>query len=246
MYEHCINRVAVIGIDGSGKSTTGHESAQLLSEIYPNTDIRVADSNGLSYYLNGKVVQQRFPKMREMLPTPSSPKIEKIVRIGSFLLSRQYSEQFFGKTNNGLTISIREPFRIDPAVYLPIYGPEILRSLSPERRLKLFHHLTTACHPKMIGYLETNSDIALKNIEDRGDLDEHETPEGMRAIEDDLNKILALYSQLFQTSIKSIPALTPTSSSELAAEIERFIPGRPIAQVLIDFQGEMSSKQLRA
>ena len=220
------HRVCVLGIDGSGKSTAANEAALSLSEGYPYADIRVADSNGIFWYQGGELVGTRFSHLGEMSPTSESSKMGTILRLAAFTLARQKTEQLFSHAPNSLTISVRDPYRIDPSVHTSFFGPEWLRRLPLEQRLYYFDHLTSAPHPSIVAFLEAKTDKALANLGNRAVVYSTETPLRIAAAARALPKAIDAYGEEYGVPSTTIFALKPTTSSRLAETLEEFVPNR--------------------
>lgn len=218
------NRVSVVGIDGSGKSTAAHNAALQLSEEYPASDIRVVDSAGIVHYREGGVTDIRFPEIEELKAHEGASRLESIARTALFTARRRAAESLSLRDEHALTIGVRDPYRIDLATYLPLfikYGEKI----SPRRRLALFHGLTTAAHPALVTLLSVHPQKAYEASVNRGVLDSHETPEGLARAAEDLTQVVEAYSNTYTIRATHIEALRPDTSDALAMNIEEFVPG---------------------
>ncbi len=218
------NRVTVVGIDGSGKSTAAHEAALQLSEEYPTSDIRVVDSAGIVHYREGGVTERKFPEMEALKASEGSSRLESIGRTVLFTAKRRAAESLSLQDRHALTIGVRDPYRVDLATYLPLFvrqGDKI----SPKRRLALFHGLATAVHPALINLLSVDPQKAYEASVNRGVLDSHETLEGLAQAAEDLTQVVEAYSRTFGVRAAHIEALRPDTSDALAMNIEEFVPG---------------------
>lgn len=221
------NRVVVTGVDGSGKSTAAHESAKLLSRAYPESDIRVVDSTGLSHYQEGEVAATRFSGLEQIEPAQQASRIETVARMAGFTASRQLVEFGWSHKPHTLTIGVRDPFRVDPAVYAPIFMGERAQ-VSAERRLRVLHALTVAAHPAIIALLKVNVDEAYQNTTVRDFMNSHETPEKIIQASHEFPRVLESYHDIFGVPSVEINALRPNSADLLAETFEPFVlPASP-------------------
>ena len=216
------NRVSVVGIDGSGKSTAAHEAALQLSEEYPASDIRVVDSAGIIHYREGGVIDRKFPDMEALKASEGSSKLSAIGLTALFTARRRAAESLSLQDEYALTIGVRDPFRIDPATYLPIFTRHGER-MSPRRRLALFHSLTRAGHPALVNILRVDPQKAFEAATNRGALNSHETPEVLARASNDLIQVVEAYSS-HGIRAAHIEALRPDTSDTLAMNIEEFVP----------------------
>lgn len=217
------NRVSIVGIDGSGKSTTAHKAALQLSEEYPGSDIRVVDSAGIVHYREGGVTDIQFPEMEALKASEGSSRLESIGRTALFTARRRAAESLSLRDEHALTIGVRDPYRIDLATYLPLFVRHG-NKISPKRRLALFHSLTTAAHAALVTLLSVDPQKAYEASVNRGVLDSHETPEGLARASEDLTQVVEAYSDTFGIRAAQIEALRPDTSDTLAMNIEEFVP----------------------
>ena len=220
------NRVVVTGVDGSGKSTAAHESARLLSQAYPSSDIRVVDSTGLSHYQGGEITLSRFAGLEKIEPAQKASKIETVTRMAGFTAARQFIEFGWSHKPNSLTIGVRDPFRVDPAVYAPIFMGERAQ-VSAERRLRVLNALTMAAHPAVVALLKVDVDQAYNNAAVREFVNTHETPEKIIQAAQEFPRVLETYHQAYDAPYVEINALKPNSADLLAETFEVFIPTAP-------------------
>lgn len=218
------NRVVVEGIDGSGKSTAAFGAAELLSSTYRDIDIRVADSDGVTFYRGGEIINNKLASVERLIASGKVSKIGSAVRSLAFMGARQYSEQFAGHGPDRLVIGVRDPFRVDPAAYSPVLLHERFADISAEKRLKLFSGLTWAAHPKTIAILTVDSAEAYGKAVVRGETDYHETPEKVAIVARELPKVLQAYQDWKGVDIAHVQALTPGTSDQIAAVFEPFLP----------------------
>lgn len=220
------NRVVVTGVDGSGKSTAAHESARLLSHAYPSSDIRVVDSTGLSHYQSGEVTLSRFSGLERLEPTQKASKVETIARMAGFTAARQLVEFGWAHKPNSLTIGVRDPYRVDPAVYAPIFMGE-RADISAQRRLKLLNSFTLAAHPAVVALLKVDVVQAYDNTAVREFVNTHETPQKIIQAAEEFPRVLDSYHTEFGVPSIEINALKPNSADLLAETFEAFIPTTP-------------------
>jgi hypothetical protein len=217
------HRVVVTGVDGSGKSATTADAARQLSSAYPDSDIRVADSTGLFFFRGGEVASSRFTSLDRMEPSPKASKLETMVRMGAFTVSRQAIEYFSSFSSHSLVIGVRDPFRVDLATYMPIIA-ETPPTLTPERRLKLLNKFTKAVHPSLMALLKVDVVDALHNTAVRDFVNQHETPEKITLAAKEYPKVLDAYYTEYDVPYIEVNALKPNSSELLAMAFEEFVP----------------------
>lgn len=242
-------RVVIEGIDGTGKSTTAHEAALQLSDAYPDTPIRVADSNGVSSFRGGERTHQAASWLIDLEPTAEQSKLRALGQLGVFTAVRQLTEAA-GYRPNTLTIGVRDPFRVDPAVYAGIYGLNKIGDISPQARLKLFNTLAVAPHPDAIIHLIGDTETAHSNTHERDMVCSHETREAMGKIACELTDVLGAYEQLYGSPVTTVDALTPTTTSDAAATIEPLLPSSrkvyAVPLLTIPQPGEVTTAQSSA
>lgn len=219
-----ISRVVIEGIDGGGKSTAAQETALGISENYPSHRIAIVDSTGAYRYFGGELIGQTWSSIESLEPHQATSKLVIAGKLGMFTLARRITENLAAR-NSDLLIGVRDPFRIDPATYARIFGPTRLNNLSPTTRLRLFNAFTTAPHPEAIIHLRSD----LKKVHptnSNDELDSHETVEKLQIISDELSLILASYHKLYGSQVVNVEGLQPTTSDEVAAQIEPFVSSR--------------------
>lgn len=217
-------RTAVVGLDGSGKSTAAHGSAQLLSEAHKDRKIIIADSDGVSEYRNGEIVRRRLGVIEKLIPPANVSKLGRVGLSLSFMLARQYSEQLFAHGPDRLVVGVREPFRVEPAAYAPILLSERFSNMSPERRLKLFGYMTRAAHADLIATIDVDAQAAVEKAEGRGEIDYHETPERVAMVAGQLPLVIDAYSRMYGAGLAEVTGLRPDTSDRLAEVLEPFVP----------------------
>lgn len=216
-------RAVVTGIDGSGKSTAAHAAARLLSMEHPESDIRVADSEGLTQYLAGDVVRRRFERLASLEPGEESGKLMTMLRMGAFTVLRQQMEQQFSHNKHSLTIGVRDPYRVDLATYMPIFlGDRAPKD--PRTRLQLLNKLSSAQHPDSIAYLGVDPTAAHGNTQARDTNNIHETPAKLKQAAEEFPVVLDAYQQLNGVPHSTIDALTPHTAEAIAAQFEPLVP----------------------
>ena len=217
------NRVSVLGIDGSGKSTATHHAALQLSKEYEGSAIQVVDSSGIVHYRDGGVTNIQFENIEQLKADESASRLASVGRTALFTSARRTIETLSLMKPNSLTIGVRDPYRVDPATYLPLFIKNGGK-LSPERRLSIFSKLTTAAHPAFIAHLKVDPQEAYTNTVNRGVLDSHETPEGLARAADDLNRVVEAYSYTYSVRSAAVEALRPDTADTLAMHLEEFVP----------------------
>lgn len=216
-------RIVVTGVDGSGKSTTAKEAARQLSEVYCDSDIRVADSTGITRFRGGEPIHQTAPWLIELEPTEGQSKIRTLGQLGLFTAFRQLAELGSYRPGN-LTIGVRDPYRVDPATYASIYGPSRLQAMTPEQRLKVFNRTTLAPHPAAFIHLRVDAEKAVANTAERETICPHETAEAMAKLSLELTSVLKAYESLYERPATEVAALTPRTIDDTAAIIEELLP----------------------
>ncbi len=216
-------RIVITGLDGTGKSTTAYEAAMRLSDAHKDSDIRIADSNGITLFKGGEPVGHRAEWLLDMEPTEGQSKLRALGQLGLFTAMRQLTELASYRRDN-LVIGVRDPYRIDPATYASIYGPHKLQSLSPEQKLKVFDATALAPHPTAIMHLKGDTDSALEKASERETLSPHETKEAMGKLALELSGVLTAYESLYDRPVVEVPALTPHTTDNMAAQIESYLP----------------------
>ena len=192
------NRVVVTGVDGSGKSTAAHESARLLSQAYPSSDIRVVDSTGLSHYQGGEITLSRFAGLEKIEPAQKASKIETVTRMAGFTAARQFIQFGWSHKPNSLTIGVR-----------------------------VLNALTMAAHPAVVALLKVDVDQAYNNAAVREFVNTHETPEKIIQAAQEFPRVLETYHQAYDVPSVEINALKPNSADLLDETFEVFIPTAP-------------------
>jgi hypothetical protein len=120
---------------------------------------------------------------------------------------------------SSLHISVRDPHRIDPALYASAYGLWGVAKLTPEGRLRLFDRLTWAPYANSIIHLQADAvDVKLG-----GDLGPHETPEKLELAAKDLPVLLETYKRLYGGVVVEIPGLTSETIEQATVAMEPFI-----------------------
>lgn len=226
--ERGARRVVIESIDGSGKSTTGLAVAQRLSEEYPESKIKVADSNGVTTFENGEQTKARGRWIESLEPHGGS-KITRLARLGMFTVARRMSESAASHEAD-LLIGIRDPYRVDPATYAIIFGPKKLRQMSAAGRLALFDKFTHAPDPQLIVRLNANCEQASQKALSRGDTDEHESLEKMQMVAHELPNVINEYSQAWGVPVQTVEALSPQTVDQVSMAIEPFAirPGNSV------------------
>lgn len=218
-------RVVIEGIDGCGKSTAGFEAAEMLSRNYPASRIKLVDSSGVYRFANGELTSQAWQTMKNVIPKAASSRLTSITKLGAFTAARRVAEGI-ASGRADLTISIRDPFRIDPSVYAIAYGLPRLKSMDTAARLRFFNHFTLAPHPSDIVMLDVDAEQAQMKVNNRlaehtdADIDFHETPGRQAAALAELPRTIDQYAWLYGSAISRITALRPSTSDEVAAKIE--------------------------
>ncbi len=220
--EH-FHRVVVTGVDGSGKSATTADAARQLSGAYPDSDIRVADSTGLFLFRGGEVAASHFRDIDRLEPSSKASKVETIVRMGAFTLTRQAIEYFSSHSSHSLVIGVRDPFRVDLATYLPVIA-QTPPTFTPEHRLKLLNKFTRAAHPSLMALLKVDVSTAHENTTVRDFINQHETPEKIAHAAKEYPQVLDAYYQLHDVPYVEVNALKPNSAELLAMAFEEFVP----------------------
>src|SRR3546814_7696027 len=98
-------------------------------------------------YREGEPISHHFPHLANLEPHGELPRVVSLAQTGLFAIGRQWTEQFLAHRPNSLTLGVRDPYRIDPAVHVTTLGFDRLQAMSPDRRLRLFHRLPMATHP---------------------------------------------------------------------------------------------------
>lgn len=212
-------RILIESIDGSGKTTTAIGAAQKLSEAYSSSTIKVVDSNGVYFYRNGNLEGRHMENLANLEPHQNSSKIVKIAKLGAFTVGRRMADSIL-TGNADLVVSVRDPFRIDPATYSPIYMPSIFKRFTTESRLRLFDKLTWAPHPQEIIHLHADASSVLSNLNERPQKDEQDTPENLQYAVNELGLVIQGYQRLFGSKAVNVEALKPQTIDEVAEHIE--------------------------
>jgi len=216
------NVIIIEGLDGSGKSTAALEAALMLSEQYPEASIDVADSSGLHQFREGRQSDSKFEFVGDQKPTKEMNKLRAAAHLIGFLLVRQHMNNV--GAHSDVLISVRDPDRIDPALYAGAYLSSMLGKLSLENRLKLFDALAIGPHADAVVLLETDLKDVQAKIISRGEANEpHETPEALAKVALELPQSVGLYSELFDANIYSVRGLRPNSSARVAEAVEPYV-----------------------
>jgi hypothetical protein len=208
MPSHKAPKLVFEGISGSGKSSAALDVAGNLSEAYPSSNINVVDSTGIHRYHQGEITSHSWPWLDNLVPEHG--KKGSAMRLGAFTLLRRMADERLSRDTD-LTISVRDPFRIDPATYAAIFAPGTLGKLSPERRLSIFNGITSARHPDAVVHLHTTP----------------ETEEKIHIVSEQLPKVLDRYQKIYGIPLIAVEALAPSTFSEIASRVEPFIISRP-------------------
>lgn len=218
------HRVVVEGIDGSGKSTMAQQAAALLSRQYPKETIRVADTTSVSSYVGGELAHVLPSRRLELWSASNQPLPVKLAQTGLFAIGRQYSEWSAARHANTLTIGVRDPYRIDPAVHVTTLGIKRLSSMDAEQRLQLFDRFTRAPHPSLVVLMKVDPNAAGENIRLRAIQAAHETPEMLETLAMELPRVIEANDHLFDVPAIEINALKDNTADLLAMVAEEFVP----------------------
>lgn len=213
------NRITVLGIDGSGKSTAAQNAALLLSSKYPSRPINVVDSSGTTHIKGGEVVATTHSWI-ERIKAQEGDQLA-TVRSALFMVARRKIEIDALGNANELTIGVRDPFRIDPAIHL-LHTSRHAARLNPEQRLHLLDRMTIAPHPTHITHLTVDPAEAYVAAARRGTLEPHETPETLSRASREITAMIGAYANS-ATSIGTIAALRPNTADTLAEHLEPFV-----------------------
>lgn len=215
--------MVVEGLDGSGKSYTALHTAQNLSELYPKSRISVADSTGLYDYRAGQVVRHCFGRLAEIEPSVGQGRLQTTARLGAFTVARKLID-VQGLRRSDLLISVRDPQRVDPATYSPIYHPGIFGKLSAVQRLGIFDRLTQARYPDAIVDLIVSPERAAVLMEQRAEASSpHETPANMETLARELPDVLHAYTELYGVPVVEVEGALAQTVSVATETAERLL-----------------------
>lgn len=217
-----VGLAVIVGLDGSGKSTTARVAAERLSEAYPSKRIKVADSTGLHAYEEGVLKKSYFGKLERLEPCGGVSIMNTCARLGAFTLGRKrVSRQ--GCRETDLLISVRDPDRIEPATYSAIYANSLAGKISAERRLRFFDRFTRSQYADSIIQLAIDLDPLRDRLLERSagaELDPHESTEKLEIAAAELPAVVDAYNGLFGTDTYEVQALRPDTIDTVAALIE--------------------------
>jgi thymidylate kinase len=214
-----VPKAVIESIDGTGKSTAAKDAAMSLSDSYRKRNIRVVDSDGVYDYRGGKLKHQGWSWMESLEPHQEKSRLLSAAKLGLFTLTRRAAEAQLSDRPD-LVIGVRDPFRIDPAIYSTVFGPSFLKTMSSGVRLILFDYFTTAPHPDMIVNLHSDPHDARPVAGANGQLDSHETPEKLQLVHEEMQEVLGSYGRLFASQVVIVEALRLDTSDQVAAQIE--------------------------
>lgn len=215
--------VIIEGLDGSGKSTSAQAAAQNLSELYPKRSIAVTDSSGFYNYRSGELTDHRYRFIADLKPGVTSSRLESMVRLGAFTLSRQAMD-YKGMLGADLLISVRDSHRIEPSTYAKIYaGP--LGRLSTRQRLTIFDRLSHSPPADSIIHLQADAEVALTNVIQRDftAVDPHESPRNMELVAKELPRVINEYGRLFGAHIFEVEGLQPSTCNTITSSLEPIV-----------------------
>lgn len=221
------------GIDGSGKSQTAHESASNMTSSYRDKQLRLIDGDGVYVYRNGEVVAREYIGIDRLKHRQTSSRLGSLALAGAFTLARRYLEhKSRASQDDDLTLAVRDPYRIDPAVYSGVFSPAILGRLGASTRLRLFDRFSpTGYYPEHIIYLRAESSVAESAIGERSFVDYHENAADLHILSEEFSQVLCDYSRLFDRTVSTIDAHTVATADSTTAVIEPFIDGAYIKRV---------------
>jgi len=218
------NRVVIEGIDGSGKSTAALRAAELLSSTYPESSVKVVDSSGVHKFARGELTETGWDRIEGIIPKATHSKLRSIAQLGAFTTARRMVEGWLSGSSD-LVVSVRDPFRIDPALYATVYEIPGLRRMDLAGRLRFFNRFAMAPHPASVVMLEVDSDVARTKLNSPA-LDYHETGEKMAAVAEQLPVAVSEYARLYGCGIAQVKALQGwETASNVAAQLEPALAG---------------------
>lgn len=200
----------LVGIDGSGKSTTAHASAKLMSETFQNLPVRVTDNDGIYDYYQGIWVTRYAEELEGLQSDRDMGRIRQLAHLAAFTVGRRAINSFH---HSGLHISVRDPHRIDPAIYAGIYKVPVVGKLPPAQRFEIFNRLTLARPFDAVIELALDPQYAdLKNDRDR---DMHESYHNLYVAAEELPIMKKLYSERYGSMQAEITAQQPLTTDNV-------------------------------
>jgi len=204
--------VFIEGLDGSGKSTTAREVVRRISTDHADSMLTVADSNGLSMYQNGKVIQRRYSRIASQTaeggPGYDDKPINTLQRLSAFVVERRLDHARAIRQSD-LLVSVRDPFRIDAALLAGIYSPTLGR-VSAARRLRIFDRLTRSSHADTIIHLDAPPEEVIDNVNSRTvEIRPHDTWQSLGRTALELPTIINEYGSRFGTPVMRCVGLQP-------------------------------------
>lgn len=219
--------VIIGGLDGSGKSTTAQGAAATLSSAYPERRITVTDSNGIYTYHTGNLIDHRSAELEQRKPVTGTSRMRAAFDLGIFAMQRR-ALNVRASANSDLVLSVRDPHRIEPALYAGIYGPSRIKELSPYRRLQVIDRVVRLRPAAAVVYLDSSVDTAREARDARQDetMQPHETTQNLQIVADELPYMLGAYSELFQAKGITVAAMQPQTIDQVSASVERYLEPR--------------------
>lgn len=216
--------VIIGGLDGSGKTTAAQHTARALSGEYPRKRIVVTDSTGMWRFQQGALVEHGAAQLEHHKPMTGASRLRAAVDLGAFTLGRRKLNAR-AVSDADLVISVRDPHRIDPALYAGIYGPSVLKKLPPHRRLALFGAFTRTSPADAVVHLELPFEDARDARVARNDvgMQPHETTQNLRIVADELPEMMAAYGSLFGAACITAAAMQPQTADVISASIEHYV-----------------------
>lgn len=214
------NTVVIEGLDGSGKSTTALESAKILSDQFPKLRISVTDSTGLYKFKNGKLRSRRFSTIGDSKPRQDQNRLQRAAQAFKFARLRRHVNRVGEKAD--LLISVRDPDRLDPALYASVYASALMDHVGMKTRLQFFDRLTHAPHASAIILLQTSAVAATQHItgrdrEQEQELDPHETPVLLEKLREELPEAVHTYERLFGAAALEVDGLRESTIEEVTS-----------------------------
>lgn len=213
--------VNLIGIDGSGKSATAVAAAEQLTAIFVDSQVNVTDNDGLRRYRGGELIAHIAPEVEYLQPKAFMNRALELGSLASFMAARRTINAFHGPD---LHISVRDPHRIDPALYAGVYGVPILRRLSPFERLRFFNSLTIARPADLVLQLSVDPNEAVLTSD--VDFDRHEGMAQLATAADELPQLAKAYRALHGSRYESVDGQRPETTSNVVNHLCSIINNR--------------------